>query len=103
MPGYTLQDQGLWGAVRTERNQVCDGEACHDPTGTMFGIFAVALPVIYGEGHQAVGRLLEHVLTRPDNVTILAWTGTLGGHHSHLPSSLIVYDQVLPPHVPQAI
>ncbi|KAF8547427.1 hypothetical protein OG21DRAFT_1367944, partial [Imleria badia] len=39
----------------------------------LFGIFNVAIPVIYGEGEQAVGRLLEYILTRSDNVTLLAW------------------------------
>ena len=30
---------------------------------SLFGIFNVATPVIYGEGNQVVGRLLEHILT----------------------------------------
>jgi len=68
---------------------------------SLFGIFNVAIPVIYGEGNQAVGRLLEHILTRSDNVTILAWTGTSGSHHSYLPSNLSVYDQIVPPHLPR--
>jgi len=40
---------------------------------------------------------------RSDNATILAWTGISGSNHSYLPSDLTVYDQILPPHVPQAI
>ena len=47
---------------------------------SLFGIFNVAIPVIYGEGNQAVGRLLEYILTRSDNVTLLAWTGSPGSH-----------------------
>ena len=39
---------------------------------SLFGIFNVAIPVIYGEGNQAVGRLLEHVLSGSGDVTILA-------------------------------
>jgi len=74
-----------------------------DVAYSLFGIFNVSLPVVYGEGNQAVGRLLEHILTCSDNVTILAWVGTSGGHHSYLPSNLTVYDQILPPHVPQPI
>jgi len=50
-----------------------------------------------------VGRLLEHILTRSDNVTILAWTGISGSHHSYLPSDLTVYDQISPPHIPLPI
>ena len=74
-----------------------------DMAYSLFGIFNVALPVIYGEGIQAVDRLLEHILTRSANVTLLAWTGSSGSHHSYLPSDLTVYDQILPPHVPALI
>ena len=71
-----------------------------DMAYSLFGIFNVALPVIYGEGNQAVGRLLEHILPRSENVTLLAWTGSSGSHHSYLPSDLTVYDEIVPPHVP---
>jgi hypothetical protein len=69
---------------------------------SLFGIFKVAIPVIYGEGNQAIDRLLEYVLTRSANVTLLAWTGSSGGH-SYLPADLAVYSQLVPPHVPQPI
>jgi hypothetical protein len=52
---------------------------------SLFGIFNVALSVIYGEGNQAIGRLLEYILTHSDNVTLLAWTGSSGSHHSYPP------------------
>ena len=70
---------------------------------SLFGIFNVAIPVIYGEGNQAIGRLLEYILTRSDNVTLLAWTGSSGSHHSYLPTDLTVYNQIVPPHVPQPL
>ena len=70
---------------------------------SLFGIFNVAIPVIYGEGNQAIGRLLEYILTRSDNVTLLAWTGSSGSHHSYLPADLTVYNQIVPPHVPQPV
>ena len=70
---------------------------------SLFGIFNVALPVLYGEGNQAVGRLLEYILTRSDDVTLLAWTGSSGSHHSYLPGDLTVYNQIVPPHVPRPI
>ncbi|KAF8550639.1 hypothetical protein OG21DRAFT_1487620 [Imleria badia] len=69
----------------------------------LFGIFNVALPVIYGEGNQAVGRLLEHILTRSDNVTLLAWTGSSGSLHSYLPADLTVYNEIVPPHLPSPL
>jgi hypothetical protein len=49
---------------------------------SLFEIFGVALPVIYGKGKQTVGRLLEHILMCSDKDTIYAWTGTSGSHHS---------------------
>ena len=70
---------------------------------SLFGIFNIAIPVIYGEGDQAVGRLLEHVLTGSGDVTILAWTGTPGSYNSCLPAGLTVYNYIVPPHVPQPI
>ena len=69
----------------------------------LFGIFNIAIPIIYGEGNQAVGRLLEYILTRSDNVTLLAWTGNSGSHHSYLPADLKVYNQIVPQHIPLPI
>jgi hypothetical protein len=70
---------------------------------SLFGIFNVAIPVIYGEGNQAVGHLMEHVLMGSGDVTILAWTGTSGSYNSCLPMDLTVYNQIVPPHIPQPI
>ena len=67
---------------------------------SLLGIFGVAMPIIYGEGTRAVGRLLEHVLTGSGDATILAWTGTANDYNSCLPKDLAVYDVVVPPHIP---
>ena len=67
---------------------------------SLLGIFGVAMPVIYGEGTRAVGRLLEHVLTGSGDATILAWTGTANNYNSCLPKDLTVYDEVVPSHIP---
>ena len=74
-----------------------------DMAYSLLGIFNVSIPVIYGEGSRAVGRLLEHVLTGSGDVTTLAWTGRAGKYNSCLPADLAVYDQLVPPHVPQPI
>ncbi|KAI9455058.1 hypothetical protein HD554DRAFT_299377 [Boletus coccyginus] len=75
-----------------------------DVAYSLFGIFSVPIPVIYGEGNQAVSRLLEYILTRSGNVTLLAWTGrSLSSHHSYLPADLTVYGAIIPPHVPRAM
>ena len=70
---------------------------------SLLGIFNVTIPVVYGEGNRAVGRLLGHILTGSDDVTILAWTGRAGSYNSCLPVDLTVYHQLVPPHVPQPI
>ncbi|KAI9567130.1 hypothetical protein HD554DRAFT_1027307 [Boletus coccyginus] len=71
---------------------------------SLFGIFKVPIPVIYGEGNQAVGRLLEYILTRSGDVSLLAWTGgTSGSHHTYLPADLTVYKEIVPPHFPRPI
>lgn len=74
-----------------------------DAAYSLFGIFNVALPVIYGEGNRAVGRLLEHVLTKSGDITVLAWTGTSGNYNSCLPRDLTVYNSLVPPHIPLPI
>ena len=70
---------------------------------SLFSIFNVAIPVMYGEGNQAVGHLLEHVLMGSRDVTILAWTGTSGSYNSCLPIDLTAYNHIVPPHIPQPI
>ncbi|KAF8444928.1 hypothetical protein L210DRAFT_3054439 [Boletus edulis BED1] len=70
---------------------------------SLFGIFNVAIPVIYGEGDRAVGRLLEHILTGSGDVTILAWTGRAGSYNSCLPVDLTVYNRLVPLHVPSPV
>ena len=96
-PGLEMAREKLYLASMRQTTREEDAAYC------LFGIFNVALPVIYGEGNQAVGRLLEYILTRSDNVTLLAWTGSFGNHHSYLPADLTVYNQVVPPHVPLPI
>ena len=68
---------------------------------SLLGIFNITIPVIYGEGDRAVGRLLEHILTGSGDVIILAWTGRAGNYNSCLPIDLTVYNQIMPPHIPQ--
>ena len=70
---------------------------------SLLGIFNASIPVIYGEGNRAVGRLLEYVLAGFGDVTLLAWTGRAGDYNSCLPPDLTVYDQLVPPHIPQPI
>jgi len=97
-PGLDRVREKLYLASRRRTTRV------EDIAYSLFGIFKVPIPVIYGEGNQAVGRLLEYILTRSDNVTLLAWTGrSCGSHHSYLPADLTVYHEIMPPHVSRPI
>ena len=70
---------------------------------SLLGILDASIPVIYGEGNRPVGRLLEYVLAGMGDVTLLAWTGRTGDYNSCLPPNLTVYNQLVPPQVPQPI
>jgi len=75
-----------------------------DMAYSLFGIFDVSIPVTYGEGQErAVGRLLQEVLTRSGDVSILAWTGKASEYNSCLPAEISVYREPASPHVPSPI
>ena len=93
-PGLDRVREKLHLAARRQTTYV------EDIAYSLLGIFNVVIPVIYGEGTLAVGRLLEHVLTGSGDVTILAWTGTANDYNSCLPKDLIVYGDVGAPHIP---
>ncbi|KAF8547790.1 hypothetical protein OG21DRAFT_848033 [Imleria badia] len=58
---------------------------------SLFGIFASDLQPHYGEGTVALGRLLEEIVHRSGDVTVLAWTGTSSRFNSCLPADIAVY------------
>lgn len=71
---------------------------------SLFGIFDVSIPVTYGEGQRrALGRLLQEVLTRSGDATILAWTGKGSDYNSCLPAEITVYREPSSPHLPLPI
>ena len=74
-----------------------------DAAYSLFGIFSMSLPVVYGEGDQALGRLLAQLLTSSGDTGILAWTGRSGSYNSCLPTNIIVFKQLSPSHIPLAI
>ena len=71
-----------------------------DAAYSLFGIFSVSLPAVYGEGDQALGRLLAQLLTSSGDTSILAWTGKSGGFNSCLPSKISVFNQLPTSHIP---
>jgi len=75
-----------------------------DMAYSLFGIFDVSIPVTYGEGQQrAVGRLLQEVLTRSGDVSILAWSGKASDYNSCLPAEISVYRDPASSYVPSVI
>ncbi|KAH7903658.1 hypothetical protein BJ138DRAFT_1191031, partial [Hygrophoropsis aurantiaca] len=60
---------------------------------SLFGIFNVKLPVIYGENKQhALGRLLQEIVARSGDVTALDWTGKSSEFNSCLPADITAYE-----------
>ncbi|KAG1809212.1 hypothetical protein EV424DRAFT_1646620 [Suillus variegatus] len=59
---------------------------------SLFGIFSIYLPVIYGEKKQNVlGRLLQEIVARSGDITSLDWVGQLSEFNSCLPADIISY------------
>ncbi|KAF8550350.1 TPR-like protein [Imleria badia] len=61
---------------------------------SLIGIFSSNIVPRYGLGKTALGELLENILARTGDVTVIAWTGTSLPYNSALPASLEVYSQV---------
>ena len=74
-----------------------------DTAYSLLGIFAISLPVVYGEGDRAIGRLLAQLLASSGDTTILAWKGRSGSFNSCLPASITVYNELPHLHVPLPI
>ncbi|KAG2357195.1 heterokaryon incompatibility protein-domain-containing protein, partial [Suillus spraguei] len=59
---------------------------------SLFGIFDVNLPVIYGEKKQkALGRLLQEVVAQSGDISALDWVGQSSEFNSCLPADIISY------------
>ncbi|KAN0088020.1 hypothetical protein V8E55_006641 [Tylopilus felleus] len=74
-----------------------------DAAYSLLGTFSMTLPVVYGEGDQALGRLLAQLLTSSGDTSILASTGRSGSFNSCLPTNIIVFKQLPPSHIPPTI
>ncbi|KAI5992852.1 hypothetical protein EDC04DRAFT_1289438 [Pisolithus marmoratus] len=69
-----------------------------DVAYSLFGIFHVHLPVLYGETEQnALGRLLAEIISRSGDVSVLDWVGEPSSFNSCFPADLVPYQTV--PHV----
>ena len=74
-----------------------------DAAYSLLGIFSVSLPIVYGEGDQALGRLLAQLLTSSGDTSILAWTGNSGTFNSCLPANISVFSELPTSYIPPPI
>ncbi|KAG1786035.1 uncharacterized protein HD556DRAFT_1508452 [Suillus plorans] len=59
---------------------------------SLFGIFGITLPVIYGEKKQnALGRLLQEIISQSGDITALDWVGKASDFNSCLPADITSY------------
>ena len=74
-----------------------------DAAYSLLGIFSTSLPVVYGKGDKALGRLLAQLLTSSGDTNILAWTGSSGSFNSCFPADITVFSQLPTLHVSPVI
>ena len=64
---------------------------------SLFGVFGLHLPVLYGESTEyALGRLLAEVISRSGDIKVLDWIGKSSKFHSCFPDSIFPYQYPLP-------
>ncbi|KAI6132606.1 hypothetical protein EDD16DRAFT_420061 [Pisolithus croceorrhizus] len=62
---------------------------------SLFGIFGIHLPIIYGESAKiALGRLLAEIISRSGDVSVLDWVGEASSFNSCFPADLVPYQMV---------
>ncbi|KAG2354123.1 heterokaryon incompatibility protein-domain-containing protein, partial [Suillus spraguei] len=94
-PGMTGAREKLqWASKRVTTLQ-------EDVAYSLFGIFGITLPVIYGERRQnALGRLLQEIVARSGDISVLDWIGQPSEFNSCLPAHITSYTtppRTLPP------
>jgi hypothetical protein len=74
-----------WASIRDTTLQ-------EDIAYSLFGIFGVHLAPIYGENRQnALGRLLQEIISQSGDITCLDWIGKSSEFNSCLPASITSY------------
>ncbi|KAF8427619.1 hypothetical protein L210DRAFT_3136356 [Boletus edulis BED1] len=65
-----------------------------DTAYSLIGIFSSDIVPQYGLGKVALGQLLENIVARTGDVTVISWTGKSLSYNSALPDSLAVYSKI---------
>ena len=64
---------------------------------SLFGVFGLHLPVLYGESTEnALGRLLAEVISKSGDTSILDWVGRSSTFHSCFPATILSYQTGAP-------
>ncbi|KIO01330.1 hypothetical protein M404DRAFT_736368 [Pisolithus tinctorius Marx 270] len=72
-----------------------------DVAYSLIGIFESDIRPHYGERSDALGHLLEEIVARKGEVTVLGWSGKSSSYNSCLPASISVYSQI--PYTPPSL
>ncbi|KAI6045469.1 hypothetical protein EDC04DRAFT_60648 [Pisolithus marmoratus] len=83
--------------LASSRNTTIEEDAAY----SLIGIFKSDIRPHYGEAADALGHLLEEIVDRSGEVTVLAWSGKSSSYNSCLPASLSVYRE--PPYSPPSL
>jgi len=63
-----------------------------DMAYSLFGVFDLHLPVLYGEPKEkALGRLLIEIISQSGDISVLDWVGEASPFHSCFPAHIAVY------------
>ena len=63
-----------------------------DMAYSLFGVFNLHLPVLYGEPKEnALGRLLAEIVSQSGDISVLDWVGEASPYHSCFPAHIAVY------------
>ncbi|KAI5987409.1 hypothetical protein F5J12DRAFT_555154 [Pisolithus orientalis] len=77
-----------WASVRSTTRP-------EDIAYSLFGIFKIHLPVLYGESvENALGRLLAEIISRSGDISVLDWAGEASSFNSCFPANLVPYQTV---------
>ena len=63
----------------------------------------MSLPVVYGEGHKAIGQFLAQLLGSSGDTSIIARTGQSGSFNTCLPATITVFNQLPTTYIPPAL
>ncbi|KAI6144211.1 hypothetical protein BKA82DRAFT_2383267 [Pisolithus tinctorius] len=88
---FSPDDLGVREKLRlaSTRNAMIEEDVAY----SLIGIFKSNIRPQYGEGANALGHLLEEIVTRSGEVSVLAWSGKSSSYNSCLPVSVSVYSQ----------